>query len=390
MELDKLDNGKLMRALETTGNYMTKIPDSTHEFLHVEIIKRRLTNGIKWFICVSTPKCPDTHSKKLDSATFGKVLQAAWDCWINKEEDDNEELETEQAQAPEQSSPQLPTPSVATTTPTTRAVSPPTASPQLKHDGDNDLLDFFQETISQEYLSKDNLFRPEVINRRGTLRAKLMAFGKSLAADSLIKHYEDFYQPTEPVKYTVKDIATLERCPCLNGKHNIPWSMHAMSEVATAMFNLAADAPEVLQLQKCGGSKGVGKRLVAITPSSDQKRLYYNARQWLDDIVDVATTDATPRYDIVKVLLRVLNNMEPLAFTHVAADLPESMYDKYKLDPELQQAMTCPANLKVRQLRIVKSHLAYSSVDVLQSESVMRRLQVDDFVRPIPIEFREG
>ena len=399
MDIEGLDNGKLKKALEVTGKYMTDIPDSTHGFLHVEIIKRRLSIGIKWFLCVSTPKCPDLYSTKLDNALFGKSLQASWDRWSgNEDEDEIEEAiaalepdsSTEQAVVLLQptASPTLPQP--AMTTPTTRTVSPTAGngSPQLTEE-DSDLQEFFRSIISSECLSKADLFVPEV-TVRGNLRAKLAAFGKSLAADSLVKHCQDFYKPAASVTHSVKDIEILEPCPCLKGKYGMPMSAPAMTEVATAMFNLAADVPEALQLQKHGGSKGVGKRLVAITPSSDKRRLCHNAKLWIEDIIDVATTDETPRYDIVKALISALRTFDTLAFEQVVADVPQIGYSKLKLNPELQQVMVHAAGLNFSQMRTVKSYLCYVNLDIFQPECAMRNQQVTEFVRPTSIEFKDG
>ena len=390
-EFPKIDHGKLRKALEVCGMHMMKTEDERFGFLHVESTTKKTSVGRRWFICVASEKNPDVDSKTGDPLCFQDVLQRCWDK--HNREATTAQDETTSVTNPEQQSPSHSSPpqQTGTMTPTARTVAPTADSPQLTSDEDVDSLEFFRSTLSPEHLTKVDLFRPEVINRHGALRNKIVAFGKSLAADSLVKHCEEFCQPTEPVKHTAKDVADVEKCPFLTEKHNIPWSVPATTEVATATFNLASDVPEVLQLQKRGGSKGAGKRLVAMTPSSDKKRLCCDARQWMEDIVDVAmTTDETSTFDIIKVLLWVLNNMDPLAFTHVAAEIPGSTFEKHKLDPELQQAMKCKANLNVSQLRIIKQFLCCSNLDMLQPESVMRRLEVDDFVRPNPIEHREG
>ena len=72
----------------------------------------------------------------------------------------------------------------------------------------SDLLDFFQSIITLQCLSKADLFRPEV-TIRGMLRSKLASFGKAIAADSLVKHCQDFCKPTVP--HAVKDAATVVR-----------------------------------------------------------------------------------------------------------------------------------------------------------------------------------
>jgi len=153
--------------------------------------------------------------------------------------------------------------------------------------------------IDPKCLLQADLFAANAIG----LRAKVVAFAKQLEAN---KHNNQmrFYSDTVPRQHAVKDITTLEKDPCLCGKHGMPMSVPAMSEVAQALLNLSADAPEMLQLPKCSGSKGCGKRTVAVTPSTDKQRLHYNTKKWMDDIISNATTDeSVATIDIVRVLI---------------------------------------------------------------------------------------
>lgn len=386
MKINELDNRKLMKALEATGSYMTKIDNATHGFLHVETTKRRIDNvGIRWFLCCSTPDKPDQHSKG-DSKLFGKVLNGSYDRYNNKGEETVDETAASESLANTEQA-QQDTHSPSQPTATTTSVTPSTDSPQLNQI-DSDLLTFFRGIINEECLARDDLFRSNITSN--ALRSKIVTFGKSLAADSLVKHYQAFYDTSVPVEYTNKDITKLDPCPLL-AKYNIPMSVPAVREVATAIVNLAADVPEALQLQKCSGSKGFGKRLVPIAPSTDTKNLYYSAKQWMKDVVSAAVTDDTASYDIVHTLIKVLRTFEPLAFEDVViASESESCRSAYKLDPELQEAMMYESGVNWSQLRIIKKYLCYSSLDILQPEHVIRSLQVSDFVRPTSIEFREG
>jgi len=392
MDIEGLDNRSVMKALEVSGTHMTKIDYSTHGFLYLEITKRRIDNeGMRWFLCCSTPKQPDNYSRG-DSKLFGKVLHAAWDRYFNKKGELEkettmlEEVVMEQEQNIEQPTPQQRSSpeQTTTTTPSTRAVSPSASSPQLKED-DQDLLVFFRTIISADYLSKDDLFLTTGLG----LRTKLVAFAKQMEANKHEERFNLFYDA--PEEYTNKDISEMEPCPCLNGKYNIPMSVPAITEVATAMFNLAESVPEVLQLPKFSGSKGRGKTLVPVVPTSDPRRLYHNAKQWLQCILSESIT-TVGTYDAVKVLTRVLHSIDPIAVEDASAVLLDSadIRSRYKLDPELQQAMMFKANLGVTQMRVVKQFLCYSNLDILQPETVMRELQVEEFVRPIAIEFREG
>ena len=284
LNIDKLDNGKLRKALEVSGKLMTKVEDSTHGHLYIEITTRKLPSiGTKWFIGCFTPKEPNEYVGNFDKNLFGRTLVASWNRWMNNEKDIDEEL-VEREQPPVQPTQQASPPqnAASTTTPITRAVvSPTVGSPQLQDDDDSDLLQFFRGIIHPQYLSKDDLFISTGIG----LRTKLVAFAKQLEAKKQDERLK-FYSDTVPTKYSVEDITTIEKDPCLFGKCGIPMSAPAMSEVAQALLNLAERVPEVLHLRKYGGSKGSGKRLVAILPSTDLKRLSYNAKRWMDDIIN--------------------------------------------------------------------------------------------------------
>jgi len=391
MNMEKLDNRKVQRALEETGNYNANIEDSTHGFLNVEITKRKLpvTQQTKWFLCCSTPKCPNLCVGNCDKALHGKMLQSSWDRHASAVGEEEElDMETEES-APAQS-PQQPTPCPhqQDTTPTATTVSPTLASPSVLKD-DNDLLDFFRGMMRSDHLSKEDMFCDDVSS--GSLRAKIASFGKTLAAEDRVKLTDQFCDSTAPGTHVAKDITTMPPDPCLSNKHGMPMRVQAMREVATAMLKLAEDAPEMLQLQKQSGSKGSGKKLVAMVPSTEKHRLYQNSRQWMEEAVRSATTDesALSTCDVIKVLIRVLLAFDRLAFNHVAADVPESNHSKLKLDPEFQQAMTLKANLNESQVRTIKSCCS-ANMDMSQPETVMRSLESTDFVKPTTVDFKES
>ena len=154
--------------------------------------------------------------------------------------------------------------------------------------------------------------------------------------------------------------------------------------------------PEILQLPKHGGNKGAGKRIVTIVPSSDQRRLYHNAKRWMESLVDNAVTtdeETTDTYDTVHTLVRVLHTLDPLAVEAVAFDLcngDESSCSQYKLDPKLQQAMMFKAGLNLTQMRTIKSYCCYSNLDIFQPETEMKKLRVTEYVKPSSIPFKDG
>jgi len=301
-------------------------------------------------------------------------------------------LETEQEEQAPPSRAQTPTQPTATATPslpqpTNASASPTTACPQFANE-DGDLQELFRDVISQDCLVKNDLFRVRAVS----LRAKLVAFAKKAKVKSHDERCQRFCGNKVPSSCAVKDTTTSEPDPCLHGKRNAPMSVPATSEVAQALLNLSVDVPEIFHLQKHSGSKGSGKRIIAMTPSTDKRRLHGNAKLWMHNIVDIATTDETSAFDIAHVSIRLLRAIEPLAFEDIVMTLAESetSRSRCKLDPELQQAMVHKANLGASQLRTVKQCFCCSNLDMLQPESVMKALQADEFVRPNPIEFREG
>jgi len=217
---------------------------------------------------VSSPSKPEDSS--VDKSSFGVVIQQSWDQYHPKEvkQEDESVRTTTTEQSTQQSTPCPPLPrQEVTPAPTaTRAISPLADSPQALKD-DRDLQEFFSSILSTECCRQKDLFLPNVTNVG--LRKKLKAFGMQLAANNHMKTYAAFHET--PNAYLKKDITKMDPDPCLTKRFGIPMTVPAMAEVAQAIVNLAEDIPEALQLSKHSGSKGSGKRIIAITPSVDKR-----------------------------------------------------------------------------------------------------------------------
>jgi len=62
LEVEGLDNKRLKKALEISGTFMTKIEDSTHGHLFIEMTTRKFAGvGTKWFIGCFTRDHPNEH-----------------------------------------------------------------------------------------------------------------------------------------------------------------------------------------------------------------------------------------------------------------------------------------------------------------------------------------
>ena len=235
---------------------------------------------------------------------------------------------------------------------------------------------------------------------RGTLRSKLASFVKKQEVNKHVERYKLFYSDVDTCQS--EDITKTDPDPCLHGKHVMPMTVPAMSEVAQALLNLSAKVSEVLHLPKHSSSKGFGKRFVAMLPSSEKKHLYQNAKGWMraiakasaiDDNDSNTTTDESMKtHDVVEVLIKVLLTIDPIAFEDVAAAMSDtkSHRSKYKLDPELQQAMMFASGIKQSQMRVLKKHLCYANLDMLQPETKMKKLQVNQCAKPTSIPFKDG
>ena len=395
--MGSMDPSKLRKALEKQG--LLNVVLEQHGDIRIQLTNRNVTvEGCdkpqkRVFICVSSPSKPETDS--MNKASFNTIIQAAWDQFhpvvttqqdgleTRAEENTTATIETTATTTPQQQEVVTPAPT------TTRAISPSAGSPQVLKD-DNDLLEFFSSILSAECLHKADLFVPNTSSI--VLRKKLKSFGMQLAANDHQTMYNSFHDA--PLQYLKEDITTLEPDPCLTNRFGIPMSVPAMSEVAQAIINLAEKVPEILQLSKHGGSKGHGKRIITIVPSSDPKRLYYNAKLWMESLIDNATTNENEdTYDTIHTLVRVLHTLDPLAVEAAASDLcngDESIQSQYKLDPKLQQAMMFKAGLNLTQMRTIKSHCCYSNLDMFQPESEMKRLRVTEHVRPTSMPFKDG
>jgi len=279
----------LNRELDEHGNIRVQVTNRSVSVTGCDKPQKR------WFICVSSPSKPERDST--NKASFGAVIQAAWDQYHPVDVKQEDALETRTSM--EQSTPR-PRQGVTPTPIATKTINPTADSPSVIKD-DSDLLEFFTSILSTEYIRKTDLFVPD-LSTIG-LQKKLKAFGMKLAANDHEKTYASFHDA--PQVYLKKDITTLDPDPCLNQRFGIPMSVPTMSEVAQAIVNLAEDLPEILQLQKHGGSKGAGKRIITMVPSSNKNRLYYNAKKWMSDVVDNATIDASDvdTYDTVHTLV---------------------------------------------------------------------------------------
>ena len=209
--------------------------------------------------------------------------------------------------------------------------------------------------MSEQCLAKDNLFLPAMTII--ALKTKIKSFRMRLAAASNVNHCENHCQTPVPVACSNNDITKSEPCPLSNRKRLIPMCMPAMSEVAQALHNLSMEVPATLHLPKHSGSKGCGKRLIAIVPSTDRKRLHHNAKQWMDSTINNATTDESTSHDVVKALIHVPHAADPLALNHVAAIALQVGHKLVKLESEFQQAMLFKANVTKSQVRTLKSCL---------------------------------
>jgi hypothetical protein len=142
----------------------------------------------------------------------------------------------------------------------------------------------------------------------------------------------------------------------LTERFNIPLSVSALQDVVRSIVNLSSTHPEVLELQKHGGSKGTSKQLVAITPATSEKNLYINAYRWLPQVIDAAvdTSSEMAKYHVIQTIIRVLANMDEDVFVDVSRYHKTTL--KPKMDAMMQKALLYDAHFSQVQFKLLRKY----------------------------------
>jgi hypothetical protein len=126
---------------------------------------------------------------------------------------------------------------------------------------------------------------------------------------------------------------------------------------------VATSHPKVLELPKYGGSKGTGKKLLAITSSTTEKSLYLNAYRWMPALINMAIEDDSElsKYHVVFNLIKVLSAIDIQAFSDVCqSSRAGDKVAKKRMDPMIQKAMMYDAHLSQSQFKIVRKYTIFS------------------------------
>ena len=409
INMEGLKPSKIIKILEQQG-ILNAVLDE-YGGIHVEILSRKvlvdsLVPKKRHFICISSPDKPETSTE--NPATLGSVLQDAWNTFSSQRPQQQQERPDHPEKQEQQHDGEIDDDVQPTISPTEdyhspliqSRVTPPTtiASPVLQED---DLLGLFRSLINPKYLTADDLFIDS--SSPADVRIKLQAFGKKIAGSTNSHHYQRcrrLFKDEADVEFEREKIQDIDQndYPFFTNRCHIPLTLSAMRDLTQSLVNLAERVPEVLYLNKYAGSKGEGGRLVAIIPSADKKRLYYNAGMWMESVVAAAVYDdgksKLDTYDVVNVLLRVLRTIDETAFEDLAvatlSEHSESYRSRLKIDPELQLAMITKAGIKAHQMRTIKSYLCYSGLDIFHPEYVVNKLRVSEFEQPTSILFKDG
>jgi hypothetical protein len=262
------------------------------------------------------------------------------------------------------------------------------------------LQSLFLGIVNPSVLQQNDLFSIDLgkDDALTMLRNRIQKLGCSLHKENVEKHYERFYNDDSSRSSSSRGgSSTMEAASLLMGtneshrvlteRFNIPLLLPALQDITRAIVNLSTTVPELLQLQKYGGSKGTSKRLVTITPASTEKGLYLNAYRWLPQVLDASvledstgsSTELASRYHIVSTLIQVLANMDKDAFIDSSNSLKAGAA-KPKMDATIHKAMVYDAHLSQTQFKLIRKYVIHTlGYNPFQPESAIRDLDVGLF-----------
>ena len=143
--------------------------------------------------------------------------------------------------------------------------------------------------------------------------------------------------------------------------------------------------PSILNLPKHGGV-GHGKRLVAVVPGDTPKTFYKNGKGWLPRLCDAIGGNNMSRHDVCFWLTKLHRFHERKAFDDACRT---SSAASFKMDPHRQIAMFHKNNLTNEHARGMRPHSNADGCNPLNSERVIRKLEVSPSITPVFTSFLE-
>jgi hypothetical protein len=257
----------------------------------------------------------------------------------------------------------------------------------LNVDALDDVNELLRSIINPVYLNKEDC----LIVSMQEIKTKLLDHGER----QFKKKQEDFHTVfdngygSRRNDLTNQVIDASKYVPCLQ-KYAIPFKLSALNDVISCAVELSKEVPEVLHVSNHSG-KGVGRRLVSVTPSATAKSLYDNGKEWLPNFYEALKgPSALPlsRYQVCFLLIKLHRFHEVQAFEDVCRT-KSTAAQSFKLDPHRQIAMFHTTNLTYAQGRGMRTYLNAGKCNPLQSERAIRKLEVNPDIVPIFSTFQE-
>jgi len=155
------------------------------------------------------------------------------------------------------------------------------------------------------------------------------------------------------------------------------------------MIDKEQPAVDIFQLQKAGGAKGSGVKLVPVIPTTSPRYFNDNAKQWLPRLVDaVVAADSHLRHEACFLLCKAINRLDPKAFEDVWRTTAKKK-GFGKMDIHRQMAMAKEANMPYSQLRKIRPFFIADKVNPLHSEHEIRKMELHSSHQPVFIDFKE-
>jgi hypothetical protein len=286
-----------------------------------------------------------------------------------------------------------------------RPVTPPNVSTDCFEDKSDKysvkrvLEELFMDIINPELLAKGDFFSTEYSRSSEaflTLKKRVQKLGCVFHKNEVRQHYDRFYVSNTTLDSTRKsalDSSSLQESQhlVLTQRFNIPLSLPALHDIVRGILNVAITVPDVLELPKMGGNKASGGRLLAVTASTTENRLYANAKQWMPKLLQAAVEDdaAMSKYHVVSTLIRVLASIDEQAFVDVSQS-SKAKEALAKIDPSIQKALMYDAHLSQHQFKLIRKYsIVAIGYNMWQPEKRIKALDVDIFA-PTHVPFKDG
>ena len=258
----------------------------------------------------------------------------------------------------------------------------PTEMTNSLHEPENrDVLTLLQSIIRPEYLTKPDLLIKET--SIDAFRSNLRTLGCNMQTEANKKYCDtlskDKYDDNINVHKKERHKPFLDRFCC-------PWSKRAIQGFLQIALLMSNDGePGIMNLPKHGGL-GHGKRLVAVVPGDTPKNFYKNGKGWLPQLYNAIAGRSMSRYDVCFWLIKLHRFYERKAFDDVCRT---SHVASFKMNPHRQIAMFQKNNLTYEHGRRMRPYFNADKCNPLNSERVIRKLEVHPDIKPRFFDFLE-